>query len=464
MRPKVTVYITCHNYGRFVREAIDSVYRQFYDDWELLIIDDGSSDDSWSIIGQAAAEMPGKVRTYRNAKAKGLPTCANLAISEARGKYLLRLDADDYLDESALLIMATYLERNNAIALVYPNYIYVEEDGTYIGVEQRKRVETETKLLDLPAHGACTMVRKRILKAVGGYSTDHRAQDGYDLWFNIINRYRVANISTPLFYYRQHRASLTQNTERVLAARRKIKKSAVKRYEGEVGIRLACVIPARNTHPAQPNVCLEKINGKPLIEYAIETALECQSIEHILLTSDDQRVLDHCARFSGLILNLRSLELSQSQVKIIEVMRDAISHLEDDYEIFPDALVMMNVHTPLLRSENVEEAINTLILHDVDSVTSVYEDSDLHFQHGEYGLTPLNTGAMNQLQLEREKLFVDNNALKVFWRDVLAGENLYGQTYGHVVMPREQSLVLTDDSMRWMIEETLRRHQSTAAE
>ena len=84
----------------------------------------------------------------------------------AKGEYIIRLDADDYLDESALLVMAKYLDANQDIALVYPNYYYVNEEGNFLGLERRKIIGKEVEVLDLPAHGACTMVRKRILKSI----------------------------------------------------------------------------------------------------------------------------------------------------------------------------------------------------------------------------------------------------------------------------------------------------------
>lgn len=456
-RPKVTVYITCHNYGRYVAQAMESVYSQLADDWELLVFDDGSEDDSWTVIEKVAQQNPDKVRLFRNETAQGLPACANHAIDEARGEYLIRLDADDYFDESALLTMSSFLDKNPDIALVYPNYIYVDEHGRYLGVEQRKQIGKDAKVMDLPAHGACTMVRKRAMKSVGGYSLDHRAQDGHEIWLNMLNRFQVGNIATPLFFYRQHDTSLTRDNDRVLNARRNIKRAAAKKYEGNIRNRVVGVIPAKNTYAKMPDICMSEIAGKPLIDYVVEAAINSRSLDQVLVSSDDQNVLDHCGRFPGVITNLRPIELSSSQVKLIDVMNDAVRYLEQDCEIYPDALAVLNVHTPLITPDYIDEAVDTLELYNVDSVTSVYEDFDLHFVHGEYGLEPLNSGAMNQLQLEREALYVDNNTLKVIWRDVLSGENLFGRTYGHIVMPRNRSIMLTDPTSRWMIEETIRR-------
>lgn len=452
MSPKVTVYITCHNYGRFVAQAMESVYAQIYDDWELLVIDDGSGDDSAEVIAAIAARRPDRVRTYRNDSPRGLAWCANLAIEEARGSYLVRLDADDWFDESALLTMASFLDRNPEVALVYPNYIYVTEDGSYLGIEHRKRVGSETKVLDLPAHGACTMVRRRVLKSVGGYSSEHKAQDGHQIWLKILNRYRIANVATPLFFYRQHGSSLTADKTRLLEARREIKRAIASRHEGAIRVRVGGVIPAKNTGTHLPNICLEPIAGKPLIDYAIEAALDSRALDHVLVTSDDERVIKHCARYPRVITNLRPLDLSERNVKLIEVMRDAVAHLESDHRIYLDAIAVLNVHTPLRNAGDIDEAVDSLLLYNVDSVASVYEDHDLHFQHGEFGLEPLNRGAMNQLTLEREALYVDNSAVRVLWRDVLASDSLFGQTVGHVVMPWERSVRIDGRVSRFVVE------------
>ena len=65
-------------------------------------------------------------------------------------------------------------------------------------------------MLDLPAHGACTMFKTSVLKKIGGYDESFSCQDGYDIWLKIINNYQISNINNPLFFYRQHSLSLTK--------------------------------------------------------------------------------------------------------------------------------------------------------------------------------------------------------------------------------------------------------------
>ena len=98
-RPKITVYITNYNYGQFLRQAIESVLIQTEQDFEIILIDDGSTDDSVSLIQSYIDHPKIKIVLQQN---KGLTISNNLALKLSRGKYIMRLDADDYLAENAL--------------------------------------------------------------------------------------------------------------------------------------------------------------------------------------------------------------------------------------------------------------------------------------------------------------------------------------------------------------------------
>ena len=118
-------------------------------------------------------------------------------------------------------IMSNYLEQNHKIGLVFPDYFEVDEAGNIINLVRRHDFK-KVKLLDKPAHGACTMIRKECLEKIGGYSERFDRQDGYYLWVKFIQRYGVMNINLPLFFYRQHNLSLTKNEEKIIKTRSEI--------------------------------------------------------------------------------------------------------------------------------------------------------------------------------------------------------------------------------------------------
>ncbi|ODS33741.1 MAG: glycosyltransferase family 2 [Candidatus Scalindua rubra] len=225
--PKVTVYIPTHNYDRYIDKAIQSVLKQTMTDWELIVIDDGSTDNTIETISKYKTHPKIRIIEQDN---KGLNVTNNIALRLSNGKYIMRLDADDYLDENILLVLSNILDEKPDIGLVYPDYYHVDEEGEIVEIVRRKKIEEEVELLDLPAHGACTIIRKECLLDLKGYEEEFSCQDGYDLWLRFIKRYKPYNVNIPLFYYRQHPKSLTRQQEGILDTRKKIKEKYVNKY------------------------------------------------------------------------------------------------------------------------------------------------------------------------------------------------------------------------------------------
>ena len=459
--PKVTVYIPCHHYGRFLRQAVESVFRQTREDWELVLIDDGSCDGTAPMIAEFESRHPARIRVIRHPEPRGLRGCANAALQIARGEYILRLDADDYLDENALLVMACALDRNPGAALVYPNYTYVDEGGNTLGVEHRKRIGQEARLLDLPAHGAGSMIRTAVLRGLGGYDERYDAQDGYELWLKLLHRHGIINVPTPLFFYRQHPASRSNDEAHLLRTRQRIKEQIANGRGGAEGFRRVAIVPAKNTYPHLPDIVLREVAGVPLIHHTLEAALQTGLFEQILVTTDDPRVVKHCRAIPGVAAMLRSLALSGNRTLESQVVLEAVQHLERENGLRPDLLAVLSVHTPLRRSEHIREAVDTLVLYHTDSVLSVYEDWGLHFVHGKDGLTPLNPAMHRQIRLEREGLYESNGAIRVLWRDILTEQDLAGRRVGHIVMRREDSLQIKTLFDLQLIEHLLRQRTET---
>jgi len=438
-KPGITVYITCYNYGRYLSQAIESVLAQTRTDWELIIINDCSEDDTDRIAARYQAAYPDRIRVICNAQAQGLLVSANQALREALGQYVMRLDADDYLDENALLVMAHHLDQHPDVALVYPNFTYVDRSGNFLGVEQRKRVGTEAKLLDLPALGAGTMVRNRVLKCVGGYDERYDRQDSYELWMKVVNRFQVANVPTPLFFYRKHDESLTRDEAKLLETRARIKRAHVQRNGGPVSPRVVAVIGAKNTYSHLPNIVLAEVLNRPLIDYTLDAAFGVVDLEAVVVSTDDQAVVDYCRdKYPEVKARMRPSELSDEKVTESLVVNDAVEFMEK-FDIYPDIIASLNTHSPLRKREHIQKAIDTLLIYNSDSVVSVYEDSDLYYVHTSNGLEPLNPARHRKIRVEREAFFVDNGAIRVLWRDFLSKTDIAGRRVGHIVMAYEDS-------------------------
>jgi len=187
----ISVYITNHNYGKYIKRSIDSVLHQSYQNFELIIIDDGSNDNSKKIIEKYSNNEKVKIIYQQN---KGLTVSNNIAIKISKGKYITRLDADDWLDRNFLQIMVDTANSSKDCAMVFCNYYITNSNGQVIDQFYRHDFK-KVKLMDQPAHGACSLINLKILRDLGGYDAQFKCQDGVDLWLKLINKFKIKSIN-----------------------------------------------------------------------------------------------------------------------------------------------------------------------------------------------------------------------------------------------------------------------------
>ena len=199
--PKVTVYILNYNYSSYIDKAIKSVLDQTYRNLEILVIDDGSTDNSMDVIRNYSDQV--KVVQQNNI---GLVKSIVKAFSIAKGEYVVRLDADDWLAPNCIEMLVKKIEEDKNIALVFPDYFEVDEFGHTIRRIKRHDFSGNgnVSMYDQPAHGACTLTRKEHYFDVGGHDDKLQCQDGVDIWLSLTEKYDVLNVSEPLFFYRKH--------------------------------------------------------------------------------------------------------------------------------------------------------------------------------------------------------------------------------------------------------------------
>ncbi len=283
---KTTVYIVSHNYGKYLETAIESVLRQTIDDWELIIIDDNSSDNTSAIMNLYKGDR--RIRLF-STPGIGLPAVCNVALEKSQGKYFIRLDGDDIFEENILLVLNNYLDRNPECSMVFPDYYLIDEFGGIFAHEKREKIYENNHVLDMPANGACSLIRTNVLNDIGGYREDLRAQDGYDLWNKLNGKYKIANVNVPLFYYRRHKNNLTNKSHQILSARRQIKLENVinKLYHYKP---ITAVIPCRQNYDFCPNMWKREIKGKSLLQLSIEKCISSEIFDHVIVASDNPEV------------------------------------------------------------------------------------------------------------------------------------------------------------------------------
>jgi len=203
--PRVSVIIPCYNQGEYLDEAVDSVLAQTYQDVEIVVVNDGSTDAATQAL-LADYRRP-KTRVINTANG-GLAAARNLAISHSTGAYLCALDADDRLEPSYLSKAVPVLDRDPSITFV-SSWLrtFGEENWDWTP----KRCDLPTLLWEDTVLTAA-LVRREAVLAVGGYDTSMPVQgdEDWDLWLTLVERgHRGVILPEVLFHYRRRAGSMS---------------------------------------------------------------------------------------------------------------------------------------------------------------------------------------------------------------------------------------------------------------
>ncbi|MRR34214.1 glycosyltransferase [bacterium] len=200
--PKVSVIIPCYNYGRYLPDAVASVIAQTFQDFEIVIVNDGSTDNTREVAEQLIDVYPGYRIRLINQPNSGDPALSrNRGISEAQGEYILCLDADDMIMPEMLRETAAILESVREISIAYTDQIYFGA-----GVERvvRLREYDFSGLTQANIMGYCSLFRKKAWEDVGGFAAGIGYED-WDFWISCgENGHFAKRVPEPLFCYRQH--------------------------------------------------------------------------------------------------------------------------------------------------------------------------------------------------------------------------------------------------------------------
>ncbi|MEK7760951.1 MAG: glycosyltransferase [Nitrospirota bacterium] len=210
-RPTVTVLMAVYNGQRYLSEAIESVLHQTYDDFEFIIVDDGSTDASGDIL-RAYAAQDSRIALLRHEQNIGLTKSLNEGLSIAQGVYLARQDADDLSLPGRLEAQVTYLEAHPAVGLLGTAYSVINGGGECLATYRHPQVSTEILWQMLFHNAFChtSVMWCRNLVEMGGGWYDERllySQD-YELWVRLMKSTAGANLDLPLVAWRQHDANI----------------------------------------------------------------------------------------------------------------------------------------------------------------------------------------------------------------------------------------------------------------
>jgi len=203
--PRITVAMSVYNDARHVGETIESVLAQSFGDFEFLIVNDGSRDDSPAIIDGYAAR-DGRVRAIHQEN-RGLIASLNRLIAEARAPLIARIDGDDVALPERFALQVAWLDAHPEIGVLGGQADDIDEEGGWLGPGYPRAIAPEDVAAVLD-HGSplihpSVMMRTAIVRRLGGYRAAYKHCEDYDLWLRAREVTQLANLTVPLIRYRR---------------------------------------------------------------------------------------------------------------------------------------------------------------------------------------------------------------------------------------------------------------------
>lgn len=234
----VSIVLPTYNGEKYLRESLDSVLDQTFSDWELIVVNDCSTDETAEILDEYAAK-DSRIRILTNKTNQRLPRSLNIGFREARGKYLSWTSDDNRYFPEAIEQMVQELESDKHCPMVSADMYFMNADGNIIGSQQYD----DYKIWAQDSVGACFLYRREARSEVGGYDPNFVYVEDYAYWLAIRAKMgSIKRLPKSLYAYRVHDASLTKTKEYEVICQRaklriKYKKEILEAYKDNPAFR-----------------------------------------------------------------------------------------------------------------------------------------------------------------------------------------------------------------------------------
>ena len=241
--PLVSVVVPCFNAARTLSRTLQSAKQQTYQNIEILIIDDGSTDSTHEIATNFAAHDPERACFVQ--PNRGVAAARNLGIAHARGEFVAPLDADDLWAPRKIELQVKKILSDTSIGLVYGWFDNINDDDEIIPSGSRARYEghvlSELCTIDFVGNGSNPLMRTSAVRAVGGYDPELRAQsaEGCEDWklaIQLAERHKFAVVPKILVGYRHSRGNMSDRTATMIRSARLVAAEVAMRHPELAGI------------------------------------------------------------------------------------------------------------------------------------------------------------------------------------------------------------------------------------
>jgi len=200
---KVSIVLPTYNGAKYLQQSIDSCLNQTYKNIELIIVDDGSMDETPDIIESYQDE---RIKYIRHKKNKGLSHALNTGFKKATSEYLTWTSDDNYYAEDAVESMVALLLTNKKIDFVYASFYIINDDGEVL---QSVSVAPSENLKEYNCIGPCFLYRRKIYEVIGEFNPAAFLAEDYEYWIRVFKRFRMGKLEEFIYWHRLHPQSLT---------------------------------------------------------------------------------------------------------------------------------------------------------------------------------------------------------------------------------------------------------------
>ncbi len=206
--PEVSVLMAAFNERRYIRKSVQSILDQTFSDWELVVVDDGSTDGTQSVLQSLAGKYPEKIRVCRNAANFGLAASLNKGLALCNGRYIARMDADDWCYPRRLEKQVRFMESHPLIDVLGTGAVVIGQDGHMKNMvllpESHEDIEAAALKRAMFFHPS-VMARESFFENAGGYGTEFARAEDLELWLRgLACGCRYHNLGEALIQYRSN--------------------------------------------------------------------------------------------------------------------------------------------------------------------------------------------------------------------------------------------------------------------
>lgn len=225
----ISIVLPTYNGSKYIAESIESVIAQTYQDWELIVIDDCSTDDTDQIV-QKYADRDSRINLYKNEKNLKLPASLNRGFSLSKGEYLTWTSDDNRFKQNALQALMDGFGDED-VGLVFSAMDYIDAEGRLVG--HTPQTESTDELYYNNIVGASFMYTREVYEKIGNYDTEKFLVEDYDYWLRIARIFPIKFINDSLYLYRIHSGSLTEKKNKeMLRAKIQLLTNVINEEEG----------------------------------------------------------------------------------------------------------------------------------------------------------------------------------------------------------------------------------------